>query len=317
MKMGAVRVMRPAPNEADTSLVENDQPFAAALRSALDASGLGLERIQRRLDARGTHLSVATLSYWQSGRRVPSRRESFEALTELEVVLGLTAGTLVRLIPRRGSGARAVDSIAALAANLQDGLEVPAMFAELDARLRRSVELLSEHTVVTVAADRAQHSRRIRRVLRAVADDVDRLMLINHVGDRTAPPPTINPISHCSVGQRHVFTGSAVVVTELLYDRNLDKGDSIVVEYELQCGPPYPTDTYHGFLRQRPLREFVMEVNFDAAALPARCEWYQSTPGETEPPEQVRPLDLDETNSVVVVRHDLPATHYGVRWHWD
>ena len=66
--------------------------FAGALRDAIQARGLGLERIQERLRAEGFSVSLATLSYWQTGRSRPERRESLAALAELEKILGGPAG---------------------------------------------------------------------------------------------------------------------------------------------------------------------------------------------------------------------------------
>ena len=48
-------------------------PFPDALRAAIKTSRLSLDRIQHRLGLRGITISVATLSYWQSGRRRPER----------------------------------------------------------------------------------------------------------------------------------------------------------------------------------------------------------------------------------------------------
>ncbi|WP_113694645.1 transcriptional regulator [Amycolatopsis albispora] len=80
------------------SLLETG-PFAAALRAAIRARGLGLERIRYRLRDRGVPVSLATLSYWQSGRCRPERPESLAALTELEDVLDVPPGSLTRLLP--------------------------------------------------------------------------------------------------------------------------------------------------------------------------------------------------------------------------
>jgi hypothetical protein len=49
--------------------------FAEVLREAIRARGLGLERIRERLLAHGVSVSMATLSYWQSGRSRPERRD--------------------------------------------------------------------------------------------------------------------------------------------------------------------------------------------------------------------------------------------------
>jgi hypothetical protein len=59
-------------------------PFAGALRAAIQASGLSLDRLQHRLRERGVTISVATLSYWQSGRSQPQRSQSLVALRHLE-----------------------------------------------------------------------------------------------------------------------------------------------------------------------------------------------------------------------------------------
>src|SRR5262245_19537372 len=79
--------------------------FPVALRAAIRASGLSLDRIQYRLRARGLTISVTALSYWQSGRRRPERPESLSALKHLEEVLGVESGSLTALLgPPRPRG---------------------------------------------------------------------------------------------------------------------------------------------------------------------------------------------------------------------
>ncbi|WP_410648581.1 transcriptional regulator [Amycolatopsis sp. cmx-4-54] len=82
-------------------------PFADALRAAIRARGLGLDRIRYRLRGRGCSVSLATLSHWQSGRCRPERPESLLVLKNLEEVLGVPPGSLSRLLgPPRGRAAR-------------------------------------------------------------------------------------------------------------------------------------------------------------------------------------------------------------------
>lgn len=69
--------------------------FPAALRAALRARGLTLTQVADELAARGLTVSLATLSYWSTGRSLPRRRTSQQVVTELEDVLGVPAGTLV------------------------------------------------------------------------------------------------------------------------------------------------------------------------------------------------------------------------------
>jgi transcriptional regulator with XRE-family HTH domain len=294
--------------------VASAEAFADALRGAIEASGLGLERVQHRLKLQGVNVSVATLSYWQSGRSMPGRRVSFETLSKLEDVLGVPPGALAKLVPPRSTGR---DSVATFAASMGQGIEVPESIAELDARLRRQFEMVSEHATVTVGSDRAQHSRWTRRVLRAIADGVDRILLADHVDDDSAPPPRIEPLAHCELGGRYELPASNFVITELLFDRVLAKDDSMMIEYLLHYGPPYPLDTSHEERKQMPLREFVMEVRFAADAIPTHCEWYEISTREPDAKEKVRVLDINSTRSVLVVRHDLPPSQFGMRWYWD
>jgi len=81
------------------------EPFPRALRAAITASGLPLDRIRHRLELRGVSISVPTLSHWQSGRRRPERPESLRALAELEQLLSLPPLALRSLLgPPRPRG---------------------------------------------------------------------------------------------------------------------------------------------------------------------------------------------------------------------
>ena len=73
-------------------------PFERALRAAVAASGLSLDRIQDRLNRRGARISVATLSFWQSGRYRPERASSLRVPAELEDILGLAPESLRALL---------------------------------------------------------------------------------------------------------------------------------------------------------------------------------------------------------------------------
>ncbi|MGW4483157.1 transcriptional regulator [Amycolatopsis sp. NPDC004368] len=84
--------------ERDLGRLLEAGPFADALRAAIRARGLGLDRIRYRLRARGTSLSLATLSHWQSGRCRPERPESLQALRNLEDIVGVPPNSLRRLL---------------------------------------------------------------------------------------------------------------------------------------------------------------------------------------------------------------------------
>lgn len=72
--------------------------FSAALDQALRAQNLPLERIASRLAEASTPVTTATLSYWRTGQRSPSRPRSLRAVGQLERLLDLTPGTLSDLL---------------------------------------------------------------------------------------------------------------------------------------------------------------------------------------------------------------------------
>ena len=77
--------------EADLTQALRTGPFHLALRAALSARGLPLQRVQHHLAGRGIKVGVTSLSYWQQGARRPQRPESLRAVRGLEEVLGLPA----------------------------------------------------------------------------------------------------------------------------------------------------------------------------------------------------------------------------------
>ncbi|MGW5741466.1 XRE family transcriptional regulator, partial [Amycolatopsis sp. NPDC003861] len=91
----------------DLGTLLREGPFDAALRAAIRARGLSLDRLREHLRTRGVSVTTATLSYWQSGRSRPRRRDSVHGLRQLEAVLEVPAGSLVALLgpPRAGRSA--------------------------------------------------------------------------------------------------------------------------------------------------------------------------------------------------------------------
>ena len=91
--------------QGDPDRLPRGGAFADTLRAAIRDSGLSLDRIRDRLWQRGVTVSLATLSYWQSGRSRPERPASLRALRVLEDELGLRPGELSALLePPRPRG---------------------------------------------------------------------------------------------------------------------------------------------------------------------------------------------------------------------
>ncbi|UYM07137.1 hypothetical protein [Solicola gregarius] len=285
--------------------------FAPILRSAIADSGLSLERIQARLAERGVDISVATLSYWQSGRSEPGRRASVAALPHIEELLGLSAGQLQAHL---GRTVRTRTNVASTL--LRDILDSSDPMSErllrADSRLREMLNIISDHCTIHVDESCRMRSRWVRRVLISEVDGADRFLVLRVKRDPDGPDPTFEPLVHCSAGETYTDHRSSLIAQEVLLDRVLDRGESIIVEYAL-AGPP--SDMEYASARRAALRELVLEIQFDPDALPTACELVQSTLDGAD--EVHAPIALDDTHCLRVIRHNLPPGRYAVRWTVD
>lgn len=75
---------------------EKTGAFARALQSAMVQGGWTLGRLAAASRQAPSPVSAPTLRSWLSGSTEPSRRASFEAVRELEIILGLGSGLLQR-----------------------------------------------------------------------------------------------------------------------------------------------------------------------------------------------------------------------------
>jgi len=305
------------PARADLRRLLRTGPFADALREAIRVRGLGLSRIQDRLRRLDVSVSLATLSYWQSGRSRPERAESLTALARLEEVLEVPPGSLRALLgpPRpRGRWHDKPTSVAALAEWWPDQEAVDDAVHEVDTHWDERLTRISQHDLVRVGPHREELSFVTRQVLRAEADGPDRWVVIMHLDEHDRPLPVVRPRQHCRVGRVVSRPADGLLVTELLFDRPLSRGETVITEYELVNRAPYPLATNYERKFRLPVREFVVEACFDPAAVPVRCVQFARLEGGEE-----RVLDhlIDDSSSVHAVALDFGPGCFGFRWEWD
>ncbi|MFB4310962.1 helix-turn-helix domain-containing protein [Actinomadura sp. GTD37] len=271
--------------------------FAGALRQAVQASGLTLERIRHRLGRRGLTVSVATLSYWQRGR---SRPRSRTVVAALEEILQVPAGGLTGLLddpaptaaPARTAAGRGGPGAGPGAADrsrtARDLWPDPERYACLVGQLDRSgdhrLERLSIHDVYRLDEARRSWTLSVRTVLRAAGDDIDRVVCVHQTAGAPEPgsPETggasgdrpgrgaaaLAAVRYCRPGRIRAEDG--LMAFELVFDRVLAAGDTAVVEYELGPAGEPPSDSYDRRF-PHPVHDYVAIVQFDGGRLPARC----------------------------------------------
>lgn len=274
-----------------------------------------MERLVADLRERGTPVSLAALSYWSSGRSRPERAGSLAALAELEDLLGLPAGGLRKLLPERRprgwTARREVEPVTG-AAPWHRPDQVRGVLERHDLSRDQQLSRLSAHDRVEIGPDRDKRVQHTRQVLRAEQDGVDRLVVVCWGDGPDTPSPEVVAVRNCSIGQVDVDQEAGLTAAELVFDRPLARRETIVVEHALHTEPPRPAAVSHQRMSRLPVREYLVEVRFDPAALPHHCVQFSEVDGE----ERVRAVDLDSEFTAHALGLDLPPGRYGLRWSW-
>lgn len=294
--------------------------FAQTLRVALAVSGRTLEQVRDELAERDVRVSAVTLSYWVRGRTQPERPSSLRAVPVLEDILDLPPGALSTVLPApRPRGPRTHISVGADHQALwRPADRVMRLLTAINAPDPERLCVVSAHDRHVIGADRSCLRMTLGLVVRAQTNGVDRiLMLVEHAGPTT--PTSINVTRGGVLGRVRTDTSEPTVMilaAEILLDQVLERGETATTECEFRF-PPSDCPEYGANRRfPQPGRQYLLEVDFDPAARPARCLRISQTS------VQATPIDVDEVRmgrsaTAHTVLHDLPAGIHGLRWEWD
>jgi hypothetical protein len=291
-------------------------PFCVALRLAVRASGLSLDRLQFKLRERGTPVSKTALSYWQHGRNQPERPESMRALSAIEEILGLDSGALAALLgPPRPRGRWLVQKPGALRPDQAwarpDGLAraLQRMGSSLD--VFHQFAQLGLHLHLSVDSDRRLDSIGHHLVARADVDGVDRKIVAFRSDASTTEPLKITGTRGCRVGRQRHDEPTGFTTFELLLDRPLRAGELAVLHYTVHTSLP---DTWHNQRVQQSLRDFSLQVSFAPSVLPARvCRSYRSTVSDSGP---VTELSVGASHTAAFAVLDPAPGIHTLAWDW-
>lgn len=291
-------------------------PFSAALHLAIEDRGIRLDELQQRLAGKGVTVSVTTLSYWRRGRSRPERPESLKAVRLLEQILALPEESLmVQLGPRRPRGRWLSQPPGTIDVDrlFSDGTSVAKMVGELDRWMYHELTRLSLHDLYLVGPQRQELSLTCRQVLRANIDRVARTVAV-FLTDDPAAKVTMNAVRNCRIGRVRSDAGG-LVAAEIIFDRMLAQGETVVLEYEYRSDSLSPTDNYYrGF--STPVTEYVLQVQFDHDAVPARCRRFERR-GLNAPDQGVWETWIGATHGAHLVASDVPPGIVGMRWEWE
>ena len=279
--------------------------FAEALRSAITNRGLGLERLREHLSQHGVSVSLATLSYWQTGRSRPERKKSLQAVVHLEHILQVPPGHLSELLgPPQSRGRWLRRAPAPMSAFWPEPSQVEQALDDMETRWDDQLIRVSQQDFVTIGADRTERSFRSRQVLSASMNGPDRWVVILHADSSDRPLPELRALKNCEIGRLVQDEAHGFLAAELLFDQVLRKGESIVIEHELVTVAPRPLATRYERQFRLPAREYVLEVTFEGA-----------------PPASVTQLadhtSVKPSRTLLDVALDVQPGVRGFHWSWD
>ncbi|MFF4831054.1 hypothetical protein [Streptomyces sp. NPDC001315] len=302
--------------ELDTAL--RGGPFHVALRAAIAARGLPLQRVQHHLSRYGVKVGVTSLSYWQQGARRPQRPESLRAVRALEEILQLPEESLIRLLaePDEGtlgdrSSSRSYRSLVAASGVLEQ------LLTELECPLDSGLHTLGHHERVRIGARRELLGRESHHIVRAHRDGVDRFVAVHH-GDQGCAPErmAVQALENCRTGRVRWHRDTGVLVAELLFDTRLRSGDTFLFRYGVEDGT---ADASREYVREAGMAggQYALEVRFDEHALPIRC--HRFTQHSAAAPRSGRQeLALSRRHrSVHLVEPRVRSGIVGIGWDWE
>ncbi|WP_416967307.1 hypothetical protein [Streptomyces sp. 4F14] len=302
--------------ELDTAL--RGGPFHVALRAAIAARGLPLQRVQHHLSRYGVRVGVTSLSYWQQGARRPQRPESLRAVRALEEILHLPEESLIRLLAEveddPAPGRPAARSYRALL-EATDVLE--RLLADLGCPLDPGLQTIGHHERVRIGAGRELLSREAHHIVRAHRDGVDRYVAVHHGDPGCAPDRMrVRALENCRTGRVRHHQETGILVAELLFDTRLRPGDTFLFRYEVEDGTAGASREYVHDVNLAG-GQYVLQIQFDEQALPARCHRFtQHSYAAPRTGRQSLPLSGSH-HSVHLVEPRLRTGIVGIGWDWE
>lgn len=305
-----------APVTGTSDAARHADSFDEALRAAVRARGLSLERLRARLADRGLRVGVTTLSYWQRGVRRPERPESLRAVAALEEILGLPSYSLTTLLgpPRpRGAAAAHARDLRRYAATMYAPDALTSLLPELDDAVGKLQLDCQIHTVY-IGRNRNVVRGEVLQVVRAL-QDVDRTVaIVWSDGAAGVHDSELRATRSCRVGRTRRDREAGVLVGELLFDRRLRAGDTHVLGYEhVDVGAAECREFVYGF--RFPIGQHVSVVRFHPDALPVRCRRFVAHRA-TGPERAAAELTLDAHHSVYLSITGPKPGVAGIRWDW-
>lgn len=230
--------------------------FAETFAEALKASPLTLVQIQQELAERQVTLSVATLSYWQTGRSMPARAGSLRALGVIEEILELPTGTLLSALPQSAQPGWSPITL------LEDGDPIRAALDSMGLDFHNPLSNLVFVDFTHCGLPGGMERQEVRRLLRADADGVTRFPGVFHGAELGLRPPHVIPGTGIQVGQQVEIPGQCAIAVEFILPHPLSLGELAWYEYTVEWEADNDPHNYHSMALTTQIKALTMGAIF-------------------------------------------------------
>jgi hypothetical protein len=291
-------------------------PFHLALRSAIEHRRLSLARLRSHLARLDVQVAESTLSYWQRGLRHPDAQHALAAVRGLETVLGLPADSLVVLVGPRQRGGRPRRPSTSFSELVFGGPVTRDLFTQIGAdadEANTDIELMFVHERITIAKDRSQGRIQTRVVGRTRRDGVDRYVAVyNGEPGVDIDNVRVSADEGCRLGRvRRLDTW---IVFELMFDRRLVEGETVVLTYTVDDESGIECPGYSRLFRV-PCGPFLVQFELPPDNLPARILQVVRS-NDTLPPTRSDELFCDRSHMVNAFFPSVEPGIAGVALDW-
>jgi len=292
-------------------------PFHVALRAAIDARGLGLDRLRHRLLARDLQVSTTSLSYWQHGRTRPEHPKSIEAVAALEEILNVPPGSLRGLLgPRRARGPR---SLRVKQRRPETVIGGGSAMRELCDRIplarEHQLDIITQQVTATIDKEGRDAGHDVSMLVRARRDGVDRHIALFR-GDPGCDIDAVRVIAYrdCMIGQIVRHPTEPMLLAEVLFGTTLRQGDNHLIEFEVIDGTSEPATCYgQGF--RYPVEHYTLQVRFDPDLLPQRVFRFAQSRLDTDL-QETGDITLNSWLTAQLSHSQVEPGALGIGWQW-
>ncbi|MGO4957343.1 hypothetical protein ACTQ49_08745 [Luteococcus sp. Sow4_B9] len=297
---------------------ELDLRFAELLATAIRRRGLSLEQIRRLLRSAGTPVSLATLSYWQRGRSLPSKESSLQAIAHLEEILLLPVGRLSSALP--SDAFSRWDFLAALPMSDRD----KALLERLGIAIHGPSITHYIHDRVSILDAGRTRLEETSEVMESTVDGLERTALLYGLNP-TSPQamaegdqvPFVEAMWGCELGRVIPLEERGLMAIELILQTSVNRGEGYLRSYSLRWEDEPPC-TESDIQRVGPgtVGMMVLEADFPER-IPERVT-YETSPYAYDPynPPERLVQELAPGPQVQVCLVDAPAGTHLLRWTW-